>query len=394
MNTVAAETTAIERSHSLTLSTLVQKVYQRHPALHTEPAYEQQIKASKELANSMLAGVASVSLNHYNDAIGSSDGMQEWEGNINMPLWLPGQKQQQFALSQKISSELGAYQQHLKLDASKKVRELIWSTVLAESELKQAYQTWQTAQKLEKDVVSRVEAGDLASTEKLLANTHVLDMHNSYLMAQGKLQHALDRYQTLTGENVVPESYEESLSNKKTVGQEHPSLALLDERIATLRAKQGLAHYDGAVNPTFSIGMRSDRGDDYESFNHSIGVGISFALDDDVYRQPTIATAALELADAEVARQQLELELTAHLIAQRRDLELRQQQLDLAINHDNATQQYVLLKQRAFDLGEIDLVSLLRSQTLAHESRNRKQLLEIGIKQTIAMINQALGVIL
>jgi len=45
-------------------------------------------------------------------------------------------------------------------------------------------------------------------------------------------------------------------------------------------------------------------------------------------------------------------------------------------------------------LGELDLVSLLRSQSLANEVYNRKLALEVDIKHNIASINQALGIIL
>ena len=391
---VTADTVEIERTPSLTLSILTEDLYQRLPAHQAESAYQQKIKANSDLADSLLANVASVSVNHYNDTLGSSDGMQEWEGSISMPLWLSGQQQQQRELSQKLSEELTAYQQYLKLEASGKVRELIWQMALTESELGQAYHVWQTAQKLEKDVGVRVDAGELASSEKLLATTHALEMHNHYLQAQGKLQQVYDRYQTITGESTFPEEFKELLSAKQGIDQAHPALAMLDERIMTLRTQQSLARYDGAVNPSLSVGVRRDRGNHSEQFNNSVAVGLSFALDDKIYRQPALAEAAMALSEAEISRQQLEQDLTVELAAQRRELGVQQQQLELASKHDKVTQQYVLLQQHAFDLGEIDLVSLLTSQTLAYESHNRKQLLEISIKQTVARINQALGVIL
>jgi hypothetical protein len=73
------------------------------------------------------------------------------------------------------------------------------------------------------------------------------------------------------------------------------------------------------------------------------------------------------------------------------DLETKQQQLILINEQSKTTQHYLSLQQRAFELGEIDLVNLLRSQSLANETYNKKQALEVDIKHVTAMVNQALG---
>lgn len=381
-------------SSTVNLASLVQKVYTDHPAHKAELAFQQQINANTELANATFAGVPNMSLNMFNDVIGSGDGYQEWEGGVDMPLWLPGQKHQQLVVSEKMAAELPASQRQLLLDISATVRELVWSVVLADTASNQAYQIWQAAKALQQDVEVRVKAGELAGTENLLANTHVLEMHDRYLVAQGKLDLALKNYQQITGEVVLPENYKEILPVDRTIDQNHPTIALFDHKIMTLHSKQDLAHFDIAANPNLSVGVRRERDDDKESFNHSVGLGIRFALGNDVYRQPAIADAAMDLADAEVARQQVERELKVLLSTKLHDLDVKQQQFELAKEHNKTTQQYILLQQRAFDLGEIGLVELLRSQTLANESLNRKQSLEVSIQHLIAKINQALGVIL
>jgi len=387
-----AETRVFERSSSMTMSSLVKNVYDRYLPQQKERAQQQRIDANTEFANARFADTASINLEHYNDVIGSSDGYQEWQGSVDLPLWLPGQQQQQLALSQTLSAELPAYQQRLLLEASAKVRNVLWPVVLAETEVAQTWQTWQTAQDLEQNVASRVTAGELAGTEALLANSHALEMQSRYVQAQSALDLALASYQNQTGENALPENFEETLSTQTTLNSQHPYLALLDQKIATLRTKQELARFDGAINPNLSLGIRRERGGHDESFTHSVGVGISFALDDAVYRNSNIATAGASLADADIERLQLERELQAELLRQRHQLQSKQQQLTLMIEQEKSAQQYLLLQQRAFDLGEIDLVSLLRSQALANDANNRKTGLQIDIKHAISAVNQALGV--
>ncbi|MFW5451777.1 MAG: TolC family protein [Methylophagaceae bacterium] len=388
---VFAETILLEQSSSVTLSSLVQNVYERHPTHHAQSAHQQKIDANTDLANATFADASSVSLNHYNDVVGSSDGFQEWEGSIDMPLWLSGQKQSQLALSDKMSAELTSSQQQLRLEIASQVRQVVWGVVLADVKTQQAHQAWHVAKQLAQDVDAHVKAGELAGTDRLLANSHALKMHSDYILAQGKLEHAIKAFQTLTGESALPQQYEESLALETVITDHHPSLVASDQKVNTLRTKQNIARYQDAVNPSLSVGIRRDRDDSSESFNHSLGLGISFALDDDVYRRPAMANAAMILADAEVARQQLKRKLQVKLTEQLYLLDTLKQQLTIAIKHSDTTEQYLSLQQSAFDLGEIDLLNLLASQTLANESLNRKQSLETEIKQAIANVNQALG---
>jgi outer membrane protein, heavy metal efflux system len=398
-----AEALQVEKTATVTLSSLVQHVYQQHPAHHNEHAQQQRINANTELANSLFADASSMNVIHKNDVVVTDDGFQEWEAFVDMPLWLSGQKQSQLILSEKMAAEIPAYQQQIRLESSAKVRELIWNVILAETAAQQAYQGWQTAQKLHQDVTARVKAGELAGTERLLASTHELDIQSQYILAQAALEHALNNYQYFTGETTLPQRYEETLRENSAstqqhhslaiIEQQHPSLVILDQKINTLKSQQDVAGFDGAVNPNLSLGMQSGRGERGEHFNNSVTLGISFALDDKVYRRPAVAEAAKALADAEISRQQLERQLNTILRSNLHTLETKQQQLGLINSQDKETQQYLALQQRAFELGEIDLVNVLRSQSIANEVHNRKQLLQVEIKQLIAQINQALGII-
>jgi outer membrane protein TolC len=389
---VSAEDVQAVYSDSLSLHDLTEQVYQRLPGKLGEAKFGQLQQANDSLSSAMFAEPATANLNHFNDVVGSGDGFQEWEGSIDMPLWLPGQKQAQQALSEKIIAELPAYQAELKLQASGEVRDHIWQVKLAETELAQSKQVWVTAKQLEKDVKARVEAGDLPSTEALLAATNSLEAQSQYVQAESKLAEQLKAYLLLTGTEVIPEQIAESLVTQADISAAHPSLALQDQMISRLQAEVGLAQYVAASNPNLSVGVRRERGDDKESFNHSLGVGISIALDDKRYSQPAIAEASAMLTDAQIARQQLEKHLQQQLHMSRASLASSQAQLDLAVEQDKTTQQYFQLQKQAFYLGELNLVELLRSQTLANESRNRKRQLEVLIEQKTAAVNQALGV--
>ena len=357
-----ADSALPQQSSSVTLSELMQHVYKRLPEKLGESVYQQEAKANKGLASSMFAKPSTLDLSHYNDAVASGDGLQEWEGTYNMPLWLPGQKQKQQELTDKINAQLPAYQKKLKLMASAQARSLLWSVMQAETMVKQAQYAWDTAKKLEKDVDSRVKAGEIPATERILAQTNTLDMHSKLVDAQSKLQQAVSNYEFYTGLKQLPQQPEETLAKQQQINKTHPYLAMWTQQIDKLRSEMGLAHYQNAVNPDLYVGMRSQRGTSSEGFNNSVHIGISFALDDKAYRAPAVARASKALTDAQIGYRQTERQLKSQLLMKQDELKSRQQQLQLAIEQDKANQHYYALQKRAFDLGEINLVDLLRTQ--------------------------------
>lgn len=387
-----AATTDVKHSDSVTMNGLMHALYKQHPASQLDLVYQQQATANTNLANTLFAEPTRASVTHFNDVIGSSDGFQEWEAGVEMALWLPGQKQQQLALSEHLLAELPAQRQQVLLEISANIRNLVWDVAIAKVAADHAYHAWQLAQKLEQHVNIRVQAGDLAGTDGLLAKTHTLDMHSLYMEENASLEHHLYQYQLITGKQALPTHIDETLSDKKAIDQTHPMLAIYDQRIVTLHTKQSLASYQEAAHPNVSVGMKRERGEGNESFNHSLGLGVSFAFDDTVYRQPAIANAARDIADVQIARQRLALALNSTLASSLQTLESKRQQLSLNEQHIETTQRYLVLQKRAFELGELALVTFLNSQNLAVKSMNRKQRLEIEIKRSIANVNQALGI--
>lgn len=391
---VSAGGLSADYADSITLSTVTEQVYQRLPGKQAESQFGQLQQANDALGNALFAEPATANLDHFNDAIGSGDGLQEWEGSVDMPLWLPGQQQAQQALSGKIMAQLPAYQSRLRLQASGEVRELVWQVKLAEAQLEQAEQVWETAKKLEHDVESRVKAGDLAANEALLASSNTMEAHSKMIAAESHLSQQLKIYQLITGLQSLPAEVAEADPQQTHVNAQHPVLLMQDQIIARLQAEMGVARFEGSVNPSVSVGVRRERGDDSESFNNSLGIGFSMPLDNKRYSQVAVAESAAALADAQVSRQELERQLNKDLLANQETLSATRKQLELAAKQNETTNEYYQMQKRAFDLGEINLIDLLRSQVLANESRSRQRELEVQIEQQKALVNQALGIIL
>lgn len=379
---------------AVTLKALTNYVYDKEPARQGESSLQDLSDARKTRASTLFADAATISFNHYNDGIGSGDGLREYESAVSMPLWLPGQKRQQQNWSQELANQLPYYQQRLRLQASGLVRQHVWQVMHAAAEVRQAETTLENAEALKDSVDKRVAAGDLPETEQLLAESNLLSMQTQRQNAQNLLQKAINQYHYQTGQRSLPVDPEENLPVQREITAEHPLLAELSQQVTTLRSEMHNAKYAGAVNPSVSVGVKRERGAGNESFNNSLGVGVTMALGDKAFSEPAIAEASKTMADIEIKRQQLKGQLEAQLIAQLDQLQSQQAQQQMLRKQYDISAAYLQRQQKSFEFGQIDLMTLLRVEAQANDSRAQVQMLEIAIGQTIAQINQTLGVTL
>lgn len=393
-STMLSQAVLADQTEPLTLKTLTDYVFLNHPGRQAESSMDALAQSRAALAGQLFAEPLGLSVNHYNDVIGSSDGLQEWETSVEMPIWLPGEKRQQQNLSRHLAAEVPYYQQRLRLEASAQVREHVWQVMLAAAKVRHVEVLQENAENLLNNVENRVKGGDLAQSEALLAQTHQLEMRSSLEAAKMQLQQSLNQYQYLTGQQVLPDEIEERLPLSLTIELDHPLLAELTQQIARQRSVIANARYDNARHPSLSLGVKRERDEHADPYNNSIGVGISFALNDEQYQQPAIAEASRQLAELQIAQQQQKRRLEANLLAAMDHYKSLEQRQALLKEQFEVSQQYVAMQQRSFDMGGIDLTSLLRSQEVTDKHRHQLLQLEIEIQQQIARINQIAGKLL
>jgi outer membrane protein TolC len=381
----------ISYSDSITLNDVMIARYEKLPAKEMEDSFGVMAQANQDRAATYFSEPITANLNHYNDAVGSSDGFQEWEGSVDLPLWLPGQQAKHQNLATAYNDQLPVYARQLQLVASEDVRTLIWAVKIAETDVKQAELALSSAQQLKKDIDTRVEAGELPPSSAVRADIHQLSTQHALASVNAQLKEAWSLYQTKTGYNELPKDYVEPLLDIGTINDSHPMIQWHDEQIALLQAKLSLAQIEGQSGPTVSLGLRRERGEYGESFNHSLGLGVSMPFDDSRHRQPAIAEASAAIAEAQVERQAKWVELTEQLHLQNAELIQKQNELTLIKEQEATTASYVDIQNQAFDLGEIGLTELLNTQQLFQDIQAKRQQLEILIQYQIALINQTLG---
>lgn len=354
-------------------------------------ASRQEAAALAARADSMLAGAPALTLRHQTDQAGTDRGLREWEASLELPLWRWGQRAASRTQALSTAELAGAQGQALQLDVAGRVRDVLWSLALAEEQRHLAEQAWHTAQALEQDVQRRVEAGDLAEADLLLARDDTLARQDEYLLAVSEVRTAEKRYLLLSGLPRRPAEFSEVQSARRRIETDHPLLLEAQRRVEQAQAELQRARAAGSDNPLLIVGTRRDQEPMTETTHDSLGVSLRLPFGGGSHAGPAIAAANSRLvqAQSEQLALQRELELALHeaqqaLATLRSELELAQQQHQMA-------QENLRMARLAFDLGEIDLVQRLRVQTRAYTAERTLHVRTLQLQQAIARYNQVVG---
>ena len=385
--------TPLPISADLTLHEVVEKTWQRNPRIQVIQARLKHLEALEKKATSLIADDPRFSVNHYNDLLMNDDGLQEWEVGLEIPLWLPGQKYAQQKSIEQRRNEVTVSQSAIKLQLAGIVRELLWQIALNKNSLEIAKQEWKTVKKLEQDVAKRVELGDLAQSDLILAKQETLAKEAALRQAEQEYRHAQHHYDMVTDLHRIPKDFKEEASRSTHLQNDHPALSLALEKVASQMALRNQIMIEKRDNPSLFIGTRHERGSTDEDFANAIGLHVNIPIGLHVHTTPKLTAAELELT-----RKQSELEL----LRRKLDLQIQDTHRELLVTREQyafAQRDYALSKKhlkmarKAFELGELSLLDLIRIQAkaFAAEQNLREKKLEIGLMT--ARFNQALGIL-
>lgn len=129
------------------------------------------------------------------------------------------------------------------------------------------------------------------------------------------------------------------------------------------------------------------------TFNDSVGVTLRVPFGDDAHAAPIKVAAEVGVGNAIAERETLKLELEAAMHEAEHNLSVSCVEQTIAARQFEIAQERLKLAQKAFQLGETDLVSLLRVQAQNFESERAFTARRIQVQWDIAPYNQTLGVL-
>jgi outer membrane protein TolC len=391
MGAHAGENDALTPNPKLTLREVLERTFERNPQRHVLQAMDGEVQARYLQARGMLPMTPALSVRHQNDAVGSGRGEREWEAELELPVWLPGQRAARHAVAQESQLELAATRDALMLQLAGVLRDAVWDVEMNLIAVKLAQQRLESARVLQRDVERRFEAGELAKTDVMLAQNETLQAQAALLRVEAELRHAQHRYRVLTGSDEIPAFAEEPLSKKQTVDDQHPFMREMEHKIAMARNQRELALIERRDNPQLMLSARSQRGAFDNAYNDSIGLKLRIPFPTESQTASRIAAAESQLAAKLTEQERLQQALQTALHEAEHNLATTQAELEIVTRQQQLAHENLRLAKKAFELGETDLVHVIRVQALTHEADRLVESRKVQLKWDISKYNQSVG---
>lgn len=376
----------------LRLWDVLEKAFARAPMQASLQSREVMVTARNRVANSMLPGAPALSLMHQNDSLASARGEREWQAEVELPVWQRKQRDNRLKVAEAFQSTSSAGRDSLKLQVAGRLRDALWDIAMNDNNLSLAANKLQVAKKLQMDVGKRYQAGELAKTDAMLAEQEMFRAQKEKLRAEAEVMHARHRYYLLTGLRELPASYEEKLSLLEDYSQS-PIWLEAQSKVTLAETERDLTQLESRENTRLLLNMRSSRGAFDNANNESVGVQVRVPFGYEASAAPARAAAEMLVGNALTERETMKLELEAAMHEAEHNLNVSRAELEIAGRQNEIARASLNLAQKAFDLGESDLVSLLRVQAQAFEAERAFTTQRIQVQWNIARYNQTVGVL-
>ena len=380
-------------SHGQTLTHALEQTWARHPMALAQTARQAQMQAQADLASGLTPAPAALSLSNSGDRLNANTGKSEWEIELSVPLWLPGQRATRISESHSALVEAEAHARALRLQLAGELREAWWATSGARQAVELAQGRVESALALQADILRRVNAGDLARLDANLAQNERLAAESELLESRLALRHAEQAYQLLTGTVAPTRLAPELLSTSADTRSSHPEFAAVQAVAQLAQARLNVAEKSQGDAPELAVRWVKDRGEFNAPYANAIGVKLTLPLSSGARTRQdnSAALAALVQAQAELVQVR-----QRHALGEekaRLNLDVTQQQLVMAKERLALTMDSQKLAEKSFALGESDLANLLRARSNQFEAKALVDRHQTAHFLGVSRLNQTMGVL-
>ncbi len=377
---------------TLSLGDVVRLAADRAPERFIARAHDTISRAYADQSSNLFAGSPRLALSHQNDFLLSDQGLREWEGRLEAPLWLPGEKSAHRNKAVAAAAESQAYRVRLEWAVAADVRELVWQVKLAEAALQESRDALDIAEQLKHDVERRITSGDLPRNSLLLAQRDVASRQIALKGAERDYVDSAVAYQNYTGLERIPAEVRES---RQEVADElaAPHVLYARRQVDYYQAEYDAVKRSWSSAPTVSLGVKRERGGYDDRSINSVSFGLTIPLGSRAYTAPKRAEAAARLAEAERQRESVLRRHRRALHEAHHELEVCLVQQKISREHFAISKENMRLARKAFDLGESDLMDLVRVQEQYFQSAAFQSRQQIECGRATARHNQTKGII-
>jgi outer membrane protein TolC len=375
----------------LELSELLETTLERHPQALVLRAGRSRVTAEEEFSSRWFPEAMELSGFHLSDRQLDDTGVYENEATLSFPLWLPGEKKAQNALSESVAVAQASRDAEFRWAVSGLLRRQLWNLTVAMRQWELAAEQENRLQEVLEQVSIFLEAGDLSRADLLSTMQELAIWKAETMTLEASYRDAVREYHALTGSRNVPADISEPLTAIQEPTDSHPALQNALDRLAQASAETEAVRQANSARPSVNVFWREFRGDRANPDVNALGLGFSMPLGKSPAQGPEVARANESLAMAEAGLLQTRRELDLQIHEARHLLNTTRQQLENSKLMVDAANEKYHLDQLSFELGEISVRQWLRRLSELKEIQRSHELLLMQQGAAIAAYNQAAG---
>lgn len=380
-------------NESLSLSQTIDATFEHYPQGSVIEALQGEAQALHRRNDSLIAGYPMIYLQWIDDRAIQNRGEIQIQTGYQIPFWMWGQRDASRNWADKTEKSANLFAVAIKHEVAGLVRDSLWNLALTQNRHELAEQVYQIAQKLLNMVKRRVELGDLARSDQLMAESDLLEKQSLLAQAEAEVMHARKAYMNLTRLDKAPKTFTEKQSPLTEIAETHPALAASNAMVERFRAEvEWTKKYKQGNQPSILIGSQHDRAFKNETLNHETNLVLQIPIGGESFNAPFVAQAntalAQKIADRDVLVRQLEKALheAEHI------LEVDKTTLNIANKRQDIAKVHLKMSQSAFEHGEINLIDFLKIQSNAQAAIREATERALFLQRDTAFYNQVIGV--
>jgi len=380
----------LQYDKGLSLSSVIENTLVKSPDQLWLEALESEVNVLRQRSDSWIAGAASVELG-YQEA--SSGTLHYIDARVNVPLWHWGQRDAEARIVDKARQELVDQTIQAKLQVAGIIRAVLWDLALAELKLKEALLTVESSEHRLAIATKSVQLGELSHLDVLPMKSDLLTKKSALLRAKVDFKKVSKRYQAITRSSIVPEHFEEDLTELREIKINHPALAFINSKIIRKKAEYQALSLRGSGQTTLSLGVNSDRGDARANDTESFNIALSVPLGGEVHAGPELAVKNIEINKLLADRIYLISKLNENVYEISQNIKLGEDILTMVENLAILEGDRLKISENSYKAGELSLQKF-KSVQLSQQLTELKVIEQlIHNKKNIALYNQSLGVL-
>ncbi len=378
----------------LSLKQVVDATFEKYPQGSMIGALKDESQALTRRTDSLIAGYPMIYLQWIDDRLLSNQGVMQIQTGYQIPIWMWGQRSASRQVAEEAEKSANQFSIALKHEIAGLVRESLWNLLLMENRRGLAQQVYDLSKQLFATVQRRVELGDLARSDELMAESDLLDKKSQLTLAEAEVMHARKAYMNLTRLDKAPKLFEEKRSTTAEIQEQHPAIAAANAVIERAQAEVEFTRLSKQGNqPSILIGTQNERFEGQSNINNETNLVLQIPIGGDSWNAPFVAQANVALTQKVADRAGLMRRLEKALHEAEHNLEVDRATLEIANQRKAIAETHLNMSRLAFEAGEIQLIDYLKIQATSQAAIRDAMERAIMVQRDTAFYNQVVGIV-